>query len=314
MMGNLRNAMTRTGATAAFAGVLALACATAAAAQDAPFTATDLPGGLIAVSGPDGNIVAGADAGGLTVVDGGSRENAEALLAFLQSETSAGNIGTLIVTHWHPDRIGLNEIAGAQGAQIVAHDSTLQYLKYGVENAVEGDLAALPPAAVPNVQVFDDGTTLAFGEDEIRIGYLHQAHTDGDIYAYFPGANVLVTGGAVRSDGWNMIDWRSAGYLGGALDGMEALLRVANDETVIVPASGPPMTRADLQAQFDMYTAIYDRLATSLKNSMSPAEAIAANPTEGFHPEWTETEAFIDRAYHSYYAHLRGNRRLGPIP
>lgn len=311
-MGTLRDRMKTLGAAAGFAGALALACAAPAFAQ--AFTATGLPGGLVLVSGPDGNVVAGADAGGMTVIDGGAKENAGALLTFLQSETGAQTIGALIVTHYHPDRTGLNEIAGSQGAEIVAHDNTLQYLKYGTENAVEGDLAPLPAAALPTVQLYDDGTTLPFGEDEIRIGYLHQAHTDGDIYAYFPGADVLVTGGAVRNDGWNMIDWRSAGYLGGALDGMQALLDVAGDDTVIVPASGPVMTRADLQAQFDMYTTIYDRLATSLKSSFSPAEALAARPTEGFHPEWAGTGEFVDRAYHSYYAHLRGNRRLGGIP
>lgn len=315
-MGTMRITVNRMGVAAAAASLFAAVCAGGALAQD--FTATDLPGGLTLVSGPDGNVVAGADAGGLTVVDGGSADNADALLAFIQNEiggeTGAQNIGTLIVTHWHPDVTGLNEIAGSQGAKIVAHDNTLQYLKYGTENAVEGDLAPLPAPAVPNVQLYDDGTTLPFGEDEIRIGYLHQAHTDGDIYAYFPGANVLVTGGVVRSDGWNMVDWRSAGYLGGALDGLEALLAVANDDTVIVPASGPAMTKADLQAQFDMYTTIYDRLATSLKASFSPAEMQAARPTEGFHADWADAEEFADRAYHSFYAHLRGNPRLGAIP
>jgi glyoxylase-like metal-dependent hydrolase (beta-lactamase superfamily II) len=296
------------------AALLAQAFAMPALAQGEPFTATDLPGGLVMIGGPDGNVVAGADAAGLTLVDGGSAENAAALLEFAQAETGADRLATLIVTHWHPDRIGLNEIAGAQGAQIVAHDNTYQYLKYGVESPISGEFAPLPAAALPTVRYYDDGGLLPFGEDEIRIGYLRQAHTDGDIYAYFPGANVLVTGGAVRSDGWNMVDWWTAGYLGGVLDGFGTLLEVANDDTVIVPASGPAMTKAELQAQFDMYTQIYDRLATSLKGALSPAEAVAANPTEGFHPEWADADIFAELAFRSYYSHLRGNPRLGPIP
>ncbi len=298
---------------AAVAAGLALA-AIAAPASAADFTAQDLTDDLTVVSGPDGNVLVGADAAGLTLVDGGSAENADALLDFIRAETGQDNIAQLVVTHWHPDRIGLNETAGEQGAQIAAHDFTLQYLKHGTDNEIVGDLAPLPAAAVPNVQYYDEGGVLPFGEDEIRVGYLPQAHTDGDVYAYFPGANVLAAGGAVINDGWNMMDWRSAGYLGGALDSYEILLEVADDDTVIVPGSGPLMTKADLQAQFDMYSEIYDRLATSLKSSFSPEEAIAADPTGDYHPEWADADRFADLAYHSFYAHLRGNPRLGAIP
>lgn len=297
---------------AALCGALALAFAGPAAAQE--YAASELPGGLTLISGPDGNVVAGADASGLTLVDSGSRENAEALLRFVEEELGTGQIAQLILTHWHPDRIGLIDIAAAQGAQVAAHDFTYQYLKYGVESPTDGVFEPVDPASLPNMRLYDEGGVLPFGEDEIRIGFISQAHTDGDVYAYFPGANVLVTGGAVRSDGWNMIDWWSAGYFGGLLDGLGDLLEIADDETVIVPASGPVMTRADLQAQFDMYTEIYDRLATMLKSAMSPAEAVAAKPTEGFHPEWAGEDEFVERAFRSYYAHLRGNPRLGAIP
>jgi glyoxylase-like metal-dependent hydrolase (beta-lactamase superfamily II) len=299
---------------AALCAALTLAFAGHAAAQSSEYAASDLPGGLTLISGPDGNVVAGLDAAGLTLIDSGSQENAEALLRFIQSETGSDAIAQLVLTHWHPHVTGLIDVAAAQGAQVAAHDFTYQYLKYGVESPTDGDFAPVAPASLPNMRLYDDGGVLPFGEDEIRIGFISQAHTDGDVYAYFPGANVLVTGGAVRSDGWNMIDWWSAGYFGGLLDGLSDLLEVADENTVIVPASGPVMTKAELQAQFDMYTEIYDRLATMLKSALSPDEAVAAKPTADFHPEWADADQFVERAFRSYYAHLRGNPRLGAIP
>ena len=40
---------------------------------------------------------------------------------------------------------------------------------------------------------------------------------------------------------------------------MDLLVKLANDETKIVPAYGPVMTRAQLQAERDMMQHLYDR-------------------------------------------------------
>ncbi len=42
---------------------------------------------------------------------------------------------------------------------------------------------------------------------------------------------------------------------------MDDLLELANDETRIVPAYGPVMTRAELQAERDMMAKLYERTA-----------------------------------------------------
>jgi glyoxylase-like metal-dependent hydrolase (beta-lactamase superfamily II) len=155
---------------------------------------------------------------------------------------------------------------------------------------------------------------MPWGGAEIGYGHMLQAHTDGDIYVHFPAENVLVTGGAVTNDAWPVLDWGTGGYLGGTLDAFSIMLGIADDATLVVPGSGPLMTRAELQAQNDMYTEIYDRLATLLKDSMSPAEAVAARPTAGFKEEWGSPDLFVELAFRSFFGHLRGNPRLGPMP
>ncbi len=291
----------------------ALAFTAPALAQD--FTASELPGGLILVSGPDGNVVAAEGADGLILIGGASQENAQALLDFVLAETGAARVAAVVNTGWRPDITGSNAVMAGQGASILAHANTHQWLKYGTENRADGVVyEPQPEAALPDHVLYDDGGTLPFGAGEIRIGYLLQANTDSDLYAYFPEADVLVTGPAVRSDGWQMLDWWTGGYMGGLLDGYGALLRVAGENTTIIPASGPAIDRDRLQAQFTMYTELYDRIGTSLKAAQSPAETVAARPTEGFYPEWEDADRFAELAHRSYYAHLRGNRRLGSIP
>ena len=148
----------------------------------------------------------------------------------------------------------------------------------------------------------------------MRIGFLQQAHCDSDLYVFFPGANVLVTGAAVRSDSWVMINWWAGGYIGGADDAMRRLLEIADADTVIVPASGPLMTYAGLEEHAAMTRTMFDRVSDLVLSAKSPLEAAQANPTGEFHPEWADADEFVMRAHRSFRWHLRRDPRLGPIP
>ena len=295
--------------------MLAGAGAGAAMAQGAAFTATDLGGGLTLIAGPDGNIVAGETAQGLVLIDGGRAENAPALLDFIRAEVSDAPVTTLINTDWKPDNTGLNETLGAEGAQIVAHFNAAPWLEFGNEHRADGvTYAPLPEAALPDVRVMDSGMALPFGEGEMRLGFLMQAHCDSDLYVFFPDANVLVTGPAVRNDSWVMIDWWAGGYIGGTDYALQDLLEVADEDTVIVPASGPVMTRAELETHAAMYREMFDRVAALVLQATSPREAADAHPTGEYHPEWADADQFVMRAHESFKTHLRRDPRLGPIP
>jgi hypothetical protein len=70
----------------------------------------------------------------------------------------------------------------------------------------------LPKTARPNDTFYTTGK-LAFGDQPVEYGYMLQSHTDGDIYAFFPEENVLVTGGVICSDGWPLLDWWTGGWM-----------------------------------------------------------------------------------------------------
>src|SRR5690606_35313180 len=97
---------------------------------------------------------------------------------------------------------------------------------------------ALPENARPN-DTFRHYGSFQHGADAVEYGYLRQAHTDGDMYVFLPADNVLHAGGVIASDGWPFMDWWTGGWIGGVVDAIETMLSIANDDTVIVPATGP---------------------------------------------------------------------------
>jgi cyclase len=248
---------------------------------------------VVAVSGPEGALL----------VDGGLEVRSAELVKLALAQSSARRVHTLINTHWHPEQTGSNLRLGKAGARIISHENTKLWLGYA--NPVPGSQATygpLPPRALPNDTTFDSGD-LDFGQ-HVHYGYLLQAHTDGDLYVFFPEANVLVTGGVVSADGWPVIDYKTGGWIGGLVEGLKTLITVADANTKIVPANGPVVTRAELESQRDMYAAIFERLGKLLRKGMSPAEAVAANPTQEFNAKWGEPTQFVTLAFESLWGHF----------
>jgi cyclase len=265
---------------------------------------TSLDDRLAVVSGAGANVVAARGTDGLLLVDGGLEAHSAALLKLVQKELAAKRVHTLINTHWHPEQTGSNERLGKTGTRIFAHENTKLWLGYA--NEVPGrdtKWGPLPPKALPNETVYDGGK-FAFGDDVIEYGYLLQAHTDGDLYVFFPKSNVLVTGGAVSGEGWPLIDYRTGGWIGGLVEGLKTLVARCDDNTRIVPANGPLLKRADLQEQQKMYATIFDRLGKLMRKGLGPDEAIESAPSKEFDARWGDSRQFLTLAFRSMWGHF----------
>src|SRR6202012_1003059 len=118
---------------------------------------------------------------GLVLVDSGAPK----------SFAPSSKVQTLFNTHYHIDQTGNNEMLAAEGAKIVAHERTREWMStdYWVP-AEERYEKARPTAALPK-ETFQLTGSLEAGGEHIDYGYLPLAHTNGDIYVYFKGANVL---------------------------------------------------------------------------------------------------------------------------
>lgn len=302
-------------AAAALGGGAALGAPVSVLAQGATpeFTLTPLTDALSVASGAGCNVLVGVEPDGLTLVDGGREEHARAFLNFLFSETGQNRVKTLFNTHWHLDQTGANELARAAGAKIVAHENTRLWMNH--EFFVwweERHYPARAEAALPT-ETFYDRWSGPFGEGGVEAGYMIQSHTDGDIFVKFPGANVIAGGGVGVADGWPVIDWGTGGWIGGILDGLAVLIEESDEETRIVPTSGPIVTKAELEAQHAMYSTIIQRLAELMRKSYGFAEVLAADPTAEFNDQWGDPEQFVTLAYRSIWGHIRNDRRVSTI-
>jgi glyoxylase-like metal-dependent hydrolase (beta-lactamase superfamily II) len=277
----------------------------AARAQGAGVRSERLADDLHVLTVGGSNVVALTGAGGAVLVDGGLVRDSPALLQAVAALPGGGSVRTLFNTHWHPEQTGSNERLGGSGATIIAHENTRLWLTTDITWPYDGrTFEPLPAVALPT-RTFYDTDELEAGGRTLRYGHLrHAAHTDGDLYVLFPHANVLAVGDAVTGEGWPEIDWWTGGWIGGIVGGLELLLALADGGTRVVPARGPVLTRADLEAQLAMYGTIYERLSRLLNSGRSPQEAVESQATVEFDAKMGNSDAFVRRAFESLWAYL----------
>jgi glyoxylase-like metal-dependent hydrolase (beta-lactamase superfamily II) len=264
----------------------------------------DLGGGLALITGAGANVLAFGSADGALLFDGGDRASSKELLKLAPAAVGAKKVHTLVNTHWHPEQTGSNEALGKQGVPIIAHENTRLWLarKYIIVDWAPKPFLALPKVAQPSKSFFTTDK-FGFGGESIALGHLGQAHTDGDLYAYLPKANVLVAGGVVSSAGWPLVDWQTGGWIGGLVGAHDRLLKVGNEATRVVPANGPVVGRKELQAHRDMYFTIFDRLVKQLTRGMSPEEAYASAPAKEYEAQWGDSRSFVLASFRSLWGH-----------
>jgi glyoxylase-like metal-dependent hydrolase (beta-lactamase superfamily II) len=284
---------------------LALPAGVGAFARPRGLQAWRLAEHLVVIDAGGSNVVLVSGAGEAVLIGGGKPAQARDLMRFIERETSRSVLPTLIDTHWHVAHTGMNELLGKRGARIIAHENTKLWMEADVLLEWEGRAyAPRPKFALPNVTTYDSGE-ITCGRERIRYSHLPQAHTDGDLYAFLPEANVLVTGDMLHIGQYPVIDYSTHGWIGGYLDATEALLEVADSETRIVPGEGPVQTRAALEAELALCKSVKARLIESFKRGDSLEEFIASAPTRELDANRGGDPApFLTMAYRSSMGHL----------
>jgi cyclase len=286
--------LARLGAPKAFAGT----------ASDA-VTVNRMSNSLALVSGAGGNVLALSSPEGMLLVDCGSVEHSRELLKALAALPGGKNIRTVFNTHWHWDHTGANEVLRKAGADIIAHENTRLWLGTEIiEDWQNRTYKPRPAQALPTHTFYYKSAKLMFGDEPIEYGYLGQAHTDGDIYVYLRGQNVLMTGDVVSVGSYPILDYCTGGWIVGMLNATQKLLDMSNDETRIIPGTGPMQTRADLKAEHDMLAAVRDKVWELMRKGLSASEIIAAKATDGFDAKWGDPTLFLTNAYQGFYGHI----------
>ena len=244
-----------------------------------------------------------ADPQGLVLVDSGARTSVSQLTAALQAVRQDAKVQVVFNTHYHADQTGNNETVAAAGVKIVAHVHTRQWMStdYWVpsENRYE---KARARAAWPT-DTFRVTGSLNAGSEQIDYGHLPLAHTDGDIYILFRDANVLAVGDVASPLRDPALDFFTGAWIGGRVDAMDAILRLSNEQTRIVPAAGPPMTRAEFKDERDMMEEVRSRVWARILKGDSPDDMVDAGVLNGLRRTWKDPRKFLYDAAQGMFAH-----------
>jgi glyoxylase-like metal-dependent hydrolase (beta-lactamase superfamily II) len=234
-------------------------------------------GGNVAVlTGPDGKIMVDA---GISV----SRVQMTKALAELGSDP----VTHLINTHWHFDHADGNAWLHSVGAKIIAQDNTRKHLS-GIQRVEDWDYNFLPspPGGLPS-EVFTREHKLKLNGASIGLKHYGPAHTDSDISVTFAEANIVHVGDTFWNGIYPFIDYSTGGSIDGMIAACDASLAVVNDDTIIIPGHGKPVSnKAELKEFRDMMATIRDNVAKLKKAGKTRDETVAAKPTTAFDAKW----------------------------
>lgn len=290
------------------------------------------------IAGAGGNILVQLGPAGAILVDSGTTEMADKVLAAIRSITPLP-IRYIINTSMDADHVGGNErlaraglsiLAGAVaagagltddlvtnmgGASVLAHENVLARM-----SAPTGEQPPVPPGLWPTKTFAYRMYSMYLNGEGIQVIHQPNAHTDGDTIVFFRRGDVIATGDIIDTTRFPVIDVERGGSLRGLLDALNRLMDMSihnlplqwhTDRTLLVPGHGRVYDKLDLLEYRDAMTIIRDRIQALIDEGMTLEQVKAANPTLGYRSQygsdsgpWT-TDRFVEVIYNEL---ARGNQ------
>jgi glyoxylase-like metal-dependent hydrolase (beta-lactamase superfamily II) len=273
------------------------------------------------IFGAGGNVTAHTGEDGIILVDSGSTEMADELLAALKT-ISPKPVRLIVNTSAGLDHVGGNELIAATGvglspdpfspggnqATILAHENVMLRM-----SGVNGNAKPLPTRMWPNDTYTTRFRPMYVNEDAVQVIRQTGAHSDGDSMVLFRRADVIVTGDIIDLRQFPVIDPALGGSMQGELDALNRLLIefvVPNvpqvlkpGRTLVVPGHGHISDYGEVVEYRDMLTIIRDTVQDMANKGMTLPQVKAANPVKGYRARfgkdtgpWT-TDMFVEAIY-----------------
>jgi cyclase len=320
-----------------FAGAIVLGTAALASAQSAAngnIEIVPVRGHIYLLAGAGANITLSVGPDGVFMVDGGSPQMTDKVIAAVQQLSidlakdgqplhtypPPKPIRYLANTTISPEHTGGNvkiaetgktftggNVAADLNSGFANDDAAILSTEKAMLRLVE---AKMPGNGQPTETYVRDNMKLShfFNGEGVELFHMPNATTDGDSVVYFRGSDVISTGDIFDMTSFPYIDMAKGGTIQGILAALNRLDDMAEAEfrseggTLFIPGHGRIGDLADLAYYRDMVTIIRDRVQWMMKKDMSLAQIKAAKPTEdwdgrfGKNPNWTP-DMFVDAIY-----------------
>jgi len=277
------------------------------------------------IAGAGGNIAVQVGPAGVILVDTGSAQASDKVLAAVQRLTSR-RIRYIINTSSDNDHVGGNEKLSKAGQTILGNPGSSGFTEdvytnggaasvLAHENVLTRMSALKSPSALwPTKTYSGKSYSMYLNGDGIQVLHAPAAHSDGDSMVFFRRADVIVTGNILDTTRFPVIDVAKGGSIEGEIDALNRLvdmtvppfpLAFREDRTYLIPGHGFVCDFADLVEYRSMVTIVRDRIQDMINRRMTLAQVKAADAAQGYRKRygadagsWT-TDMFIEAVYKS---------------
>ena len=256
---------------------------------------TRLTDRIYMLEGSGGNIGVSVGADGVLIVDDQFAPLAEKIRAAI-GEMGGGDPTFVLNTHYHGDHTGGNAHFGEKGV-IVAHRNVRDRLA-----ARRVDDRPLPETALPEI-TFDEGLSIHFNGEELRVVHFPNAHTDGDGVVFFTGSNVVHTGDLFFNGRFPYVDLRGGGNVQGYIEAVRSLLKQISPDARIIPGHGPLAVPDDMRTALEMLETCANLVKEAIAAGKTLEQIQAAGVPEKWQPwgqGWMSTDRWLAIVYNSY--------------
>ena len=270
-----------------------------AATPDGEIKTFHVQGNVYMLVGAGANVAVQIGDEGIVVVDTGAAPMREKVLAAIR-QLSKKEIRWIINTHADPDHTGGNETMSHAGrtvngnpAAIIANEHTLAHMSQAGRPATEWPLNTF----------FEDVRDFHFNGEAIFLHHVPRGHTDGDVFVYFRGSDVLVAGDLFMTTTFPVIDTKNGGGVQGFIDSLNKMLDIAvprylqEGGTYVIPGHGRVGDEADIVEYRDMIAIIRDRIQDMIKRGMTLEQVKAAQPSLDYDGRYGDSSAFVEAIY-----------------
>ena len=265
-----------------------------------------LKDGLAVIFGYGGNILVSVGEDGVLIVDSQFPEVYETILYEI-NKLGGNSVDYVINTHFHFDHAEGNRAFGPLGADIIAHENSMDYFLNGTNiNMVGLEWPQQPyePLAVPRF-TFTDSMSLNLNGHTIEVLHFGPAHTTGDSFIYFKESNVIHLGDVANLTGLPFIDAGNGGSLEGMIFSLKRVLEIIDEDTTVDPGHGEVSRKGDVVTYVSKLELARDRILEMINKGMSLDEVVEADPAADIFPSspfdastgMPASKLFADRSY-----------------
>jgi glyoxylase-like metal-dependent hydrolase (beta-lactamase superfamily II) len=163
--------------------------------------------------------------------------------------------------------------------------------------------AGRPSAEWPLNTFFEEMRDFHFNGEAIFLYHYPGAHTDGDVFVYFRGSDVVVSGDLFMTTTYPVIDTKLGGGVEGFVTSLNKILDIAVPKylqeggTYVIPGHGRVSDEADVIEYRDMIVIIRDRIQDMIKRGLTLEQVKAAQPTLDYDGRYGNPTAFVEAVY-----------------